>query len=64
VKDHGLTIPVWLDPQNKSEGFFKNWYLPGSYVFDKAGMVRLSWAGRINQAALEQYITRSLEENE
>lgn len=50
VKDHGMTFPIWFDPQNESKGFFKNWYLPISYVFNKPGMVRLSWTGGINQA--------------
>jgi peroxiredoxin len=63
VKDYGMTFPVWLDPQSKSQGFFKNLDLPSSYVIDRDGMVRLSWTGEINQSTLEQYVTPLLEEN-
>jgi len=63
VKDYGMTFPVWLDPQGKSLGFFKNWDLPSSYVIDRGGIVRLSWTGGINQPTLEQYVTPLLEES-
>jgi len=63
VKDNKITFPVWLDPQGKSQGFFKNLDLPSSYVIDRDGMVRLSWTGGINQPTLEQYVTPLLEEN-
>jgi peroxiredoxin len=63
LKDNKMTFPVWLDPQSKSQGFFKNLDLPSSYVIDRDGMVRLSWTGGINQPTLEQYITPLLEEN-
>ena len=63
VQEYGLTFPVWLDPQSKSQGIFKNWDLPSSYVIDRDGIVRLSWTGGINQPTLEQYVTPLLEEN-
>jgi len=63
VQEYGMTFPVWLDPQSKSQGFFKNWDLPSSYVIDRDGIVRLSWSGGINQPTLEQYVTPLLEEN-
>jgi peroxiredoxin len=63
VNDHGLTFPVWLDPQHKSMGFFKNLDLPSSYVIDRDGIVRYSWMGEVNLATLEQYITPLLEAN-
>jgi peroxiredoxin len=63
VNDHGLTFPVWLDPQHKSMGFFKNLDLPSSYVIDRDGIMRYSWMGEVNLATLEQYITPLLEAN-
>jgi len=63
VKDYGMTFPVWLDPESKAQGFFKNWDLPSSYVIDRDGIVRLAWTGGINQPTLEQYVTPLLEEN-
>jgi cytochrome c biogenesis protein CcmG/thiol:disulfide interchange protein DsbE len=63
VMDYGLTFPVWLDPQSKAQGFFKNWDLPSSYVIDRDGIVRLSWTGGINQPTLEQYVIPLIKEN-
>jgi cytochrome c biogenesis protein CcmG/thiol:disulfide interchange protein DsbE len=63
VKEYGLSFPVWLDPQGLALDTFENWNLPSSYVIDRAGIVRLSWTGAINQATLEEYVTPLLEEN-
>jgi peroxiredoxin len=63
VKEYGLTFPIWLDPLSKSQGVFKNWDLPSSYVIDRDGIVRLSWTGAMNQPTLEQYVTPLLEED-
>jgi thiol-disulfide isomerase/thioredoxin len=40
IKEYELTFPVWLDPLDKSMGFFKNWDLPSSYIMNREGIVR------------------------
>jgi peroxiredoxin len=61
VQQHGLTFPVWLDPQGAALEAFQNWNLPSSYVIDRSGIVRLSWTGGVDRAALEKYVTPLLE---
>ncbi len=63
VNEYGISFPVWLDLHGAALEIFQNWNLPSSYVIDRAGIVRLSWTGAINQQTLEQYVTPLLEEN-
>lgn len=62
VKQHGLTFPVWPDPDQKSIQAFRNMSLPNSYVIDRSGKVRLAWTGAVSRELLEQYVTPLLEE--
>ena len=61
VRQHGLTFPVWPDPQESATAAFQNWDLPSSYVVDQAGRLRMYWTGEINPATLEKYITPLLD---
>jgi len=62
VKLFKLTYPIWLDPNEASLKAFQNISLPNTYVIDKTGTVRLAWAGAIDRAMLEKYVTPLLEE--
>lgn len=58
VKEHGLTFPVWLDPEHEAtDRAFKSMNLPTSFVIDRSGQVRFTWVGAINAANLEKYVT-------
>ncbi len=57
VKSHGLTYPIWPDPQTKAVAAFRNGNLPSSYVIDASGTIRYAWSGQINQPTLEKYVT-------
>ncbi len=61
VQSNGITFPVWLDPGNQALRAFRNDALPSSYIIDPQGMVRLAWAGMVNQGLLEKYVTPLLE---
>jgi len=63
VKDYKLTFPVWLDPTYQAtETAFKTLNLPGSFVIDRQGVVRLQWVGGINRKMLEKYVPKIIEE--
>ncbi len=62
VAEYGLTFPVWPDAAMKSIGAFRNPGLPSSYVIDRAGIVRLAWAGAVSRDMLEKYVTPLLKE--
>jgi len=65
VKDYGLSFPVWLDPTYiATEQAFKTLNLPSSFVIDRSGTVRLQWVGRIDQRALEKYVTPIIKETQ
>jgi len=64
VRDHSLTFPVWLDPQNQSIRAFKNYNLPNSYVIDREGVIRLAWTGGISLLNLEKFVTPLLEDQD
>ena len=57
-----LPFSVWLDPNNKALGTFKNGNLPSSYVMDRNGIIRYAWTGEINREMLEKYVTPLLSE--
>jgi cytochrome c biogenesis protein CcmG, thiol:disulfide interchange protein DsbE len=58
VGQHGLTFPVWLDPQHQAtDHAFNAMNLPTSFVIDRSGQVRLEWVGAINEANLERFVT-------
>jgi peroxiredoxin len=61
VHRYALTFPVWLDLQSSALAAFHNWSIPSTYVVDRDGTVRLSWAGPVDRATLEQYLTPLLE---
>jgi peroxiredoxin len=62
VKMHGLTFPVWPDLKWIATKSFGVNHLPISYVIDRRGVARLSWAGAITRDSLEQYVTPLLQE--
>ena len=63
VADHGLTFPVWLDPNyDATDRAFKAANLPTSYVIDRQGTVRLMWIGAISEANLEKYVAGLIKE--
>ncbi len=61
-QEHGLTFPVWPDPEQKALIAFRNFSLPNSYVIDREGQIRLAWTGAISLKMLEKYITPLVEE--
>ena len=61
VHQSKLTFPVWLDLHGAALESFKNWNLPSSYIIDRQGTLRLNWAGPVNQATLEKFVTPLLE---
>jgi thiol-disulfide isomerase/thioredoxin len=62
VNSLGLTFQVWLDPNGAALRAFENSSLPNSYVIDRSGAIRRAWAGRIDMAMLEEYVTPLLGE--
>jgi peroxiredoxin len=62
VESLQLSFPVWLDPQNKALGAFRNSRLPNSYLIDRDGKVRLAWTGGVSRKILDQYVSPYLEE--
>jgi peroxiredoxin len=62
VKEHAITFPILLDPNNISLIAFHNESLPSSYVIDRSGTVVLAWTGPISHAMLEKYLTPLLEQ--
>jgi cytochrome c biogenesis protein CcmG, thiol:disulfide interchange protein DsbE len=61
VQGHGLTFPVWADPEQKGMDAFNETYLPSSYLIDPNGQVVLYWGGGISRAMLDKYLTPLLE---
>ncbi len=62
VQTYGLTFPVWLDPEYRTERSFKTMSLPSSFVIDRKGTVRLAWTGAISGGVLEKYVTPLIDE--
>ncbi len=63
VAQYRLTFPVWLDPSHEAtDHAFKTMNIPTSYVIDRAGDVRLTWLGAINESNLEKFVTPLIEE--
>jgi thiol-disulfide isomerase/thioredoxin len=62
VRDYGLTFPVWLDEEYKSEKAFNTISLPSSYVIDRQGTVRLMWIGAITRKVLEKFVPAIIKE--
>lgn len=62
VREYGLTFPVWLDEEYKSEKILKTINLPSSYVIDRAGTVRLMWIGAISARVLEKFVADIIKE--
>ena len=65
VKDHRLTLPVWLDPTYMAtDQVFKTINLPSSYVIDRNGTIQLMWVGGINRRMLNQHVTPLIMEDQ
>ncbi len=63
AKELNLTFPIWLDPTYQAtDHAFKTMNLPGSYVVDRNGMMRLTWLGAINSSNLDKYVTPLIKE--
>lgn len=62
VEEHGLTFPVWPDPEYKATTAFRANSLPTSFVIDREGTVRLTWTGAVTRAMLEKYVTPLLKQ--
>jgi peroxiredoxin len=57
VQSHGLTYPIWPDPNTRAVNAFQNGSLPSSYVIDRDGIIIYAWSGQINQPTLDKYVT-------
>lgn len=62
VADYGLTFPVWLDEDYLAQRVFNTFSLPGSFVIDRQGRVRLTWVGGVSEDFLEKYVTKFIKE--
>jgi peroxiredoxin len=62
VEGYQITYPVWPDLEKKALRAFRNDALPSSYAIDRDGNVRLVWAGLLNRAALDTYLTPLINE--
>lgn len=57
VTDYRLSLPIWLDPENRASRAFQVMSYPSSFVIDRQGTVRLAWVGAITRTMLEKYVT-------
>jgi len=63
VQKYGLNFSIWLDPNYlAAHCAFKTTNLPGSYVIDRNGVIRLEWMGAISEQNLEKYIEPLVQE--
>ncbi len=61
VQERGLSLPVWVDPEEKTMDALNEIRLPSSFVIDASGRVVLYWAGAISREMLEKHVTPLLE---